>query len=96
MILLPQPRKGAEEFQKELLNHPVLLEVPAIKNQKIFHVHPPYYTTLSHWNVRGIENLCKLLYPDVFSSIIEICVCIVGNKRPIEMPKGIHEIKKVP
>ena len=70
VILLPQPRKGAEEFQKELLNHPVLLEVPAIKNQKIFHVHPPYYTTLSHWNVRGIENLCKLLYPDVFSSII--------------------------
>ena len=69
IILLPQQKESAEEFKKELLSNPVLFEVPAIKEKKIFHVHPPYFTTLSHWNIRGIEELSKLLYTEEFVSI---------------------------
>ena len=66
VILLPQPKTSALEFKKQLLSDPVLAEVPAIINKRIYYVTPRYNTTLSHWNVRGIEELAQLLYPEQF------------------------------
>ena len=40
-----------------------------MKNGEIYYVPPRYHTTLSHWNVRGIEDLAKLLFPSHFSDV---------------------------
>ena len=70
VVLLPQPEASAIEFKKQLLSDPVLAEVPAIINKRIYYVTPQYNTTLSHWNVRGIEELAQLLYPEQFNDYI--------------------------
>jgi hypothetical protein len=30
---------------------------------------PRYFTTLSHWNVRGIEDLAAVLFPEQFTGV---------------------------
>ena len=69
VILVPQPLEGANLLIEELLSSPALAEVPAIKNGEVHYVLPRYHTTLSHWNVRGIERLAKLLFPSEFSDV---------------------------
>ncbi|MEE8047134.1 MAG: ABC transporter substrate-binding protein, partial [Dehalococcoidia bacterium] len=69
VIIVPQPLDGANTFIEELTSSPALLEVPAIANGQIFYVPPKHHTTLSHWNVRGIEGLATLLYPSLFSGV---------------------------
>ena len=69
MIIVPQPLDGANTFIAELTSSAVLAEVPAVKNGEIYYVPPRYHTTLSHWNVRGIEDLAKLLFPSNFSDV---------------------------
>ena len=67
VIILTQPLESALEFAGELRNSPVLQDVPAIVNDEVHPVNPTQFTTLSHWNVRGIEELAKLLYPRAFA-----------------------------
>lgn len=69
LILVPQPLDSANTFIEELMSSPALADVPAIKNGKVHYVLPKYHTTLSHWNVRGIEELASLLYPSAFSGV---------------------------
>jgi len=69
VIIVPQPLDGANTFIEELTSSPALVEVPAVKNGQIFYVAPKYHTTLSHWNVRGIERLATLLFPSAFSGV---------------------------
>ena len=69
VIIVPQPLDGANTFIAELTSSAVLAEVPAVKNGEIYYVPPRYHTTLSHWNVRGIEDLAKLLFPSNFSDV---------------------------
>ncbi|MCH7970401.1 MAG: ABC transporter substrate-binding protein [Chloroflexi bacterium] len=69
VILVPQPLEGANIFIEELMTSPALAEVPAIKNGEVHYVLPKYHTTLSHWNVRGIEQLVSLLFPSAFSDV---------------------------
>ena len=69
VILVPQPLEGANIFIEELMTSPALAEVPAIKNGEVHYVVPKYHTTLSHWNVRGIEQLVSLLFPSAFSDV---------------------------
>ena len=66
MIIITQPSESAVEFAEELRASPVLQDVPAVVNGAVHPVDPTYFTTLSHWNVRGIEELAKLLYPRAF------------------------------
>ena len=70
MIIVPQPLEGANTFIEELTSSPALAEVPGVKNGQIFYVLPRYHTTLSHWNVRGVENLAALLYPSAFEGVV--------------------------
>ena len=70
VILITQPVEyGANEFRDDLLNHPALAEVSAISENELHVVDGRLYTTLSHWNVRGIEETARLLYPEEFSEV---------------------------
>lgn len=58
---------GEMETQRtEVTAHPALAEVPAIKSGRVFGVRWTYFNTLSHWNVRGVEELAKILWPGDF------------------------------
>lgn len=67
IILITQPEQSALEFAADLYADPVLAEVPAIKERRVLYADPTFYTTLSHWNVRGIEESAKLFYPELFA-----------------------------
>ena len=69
IIIIAQPVEfGAEEFKQSLLENAALAELPAIKNEAIHVVESKHFTTLSYWNIRGAEDLARLLWPDNFSS----------------------------
>ena len=70
VILITQPEdSGGTELRADLLADRALAAVPAVVEQRILVVAPRYYTTLSHWNVRGIEETARLLYPDRFRDV---------------------------
>ena len=67
VIIIAQPLEfGAEEFRQSLLSHEALAEVPAIKNGKVHVVESKHFTTLSYWNIRGAEDLARILWPEDF------------------------------
>ena len=67
IIIIPQPVAfGAEEFRQSLLEREALAELPAIKNEAVFIVESKHFTTLSYWNIRGAEDLARMLWPDDF------------------------------
>ncbi|MYH67186.1 MAG: ABC transporter substrate-binding protein [Dehalococcoidia bacterium] len=67
IIIIAQPVAfGAEEFRQSLLDHEALAELPAIKNGAVFVVESKHFTTLSYWNIRGAEDLARMLWPDDF------------------------------
>ena len=69
VIVVPQPTEGANAFISELKLNAALFEVPALKNDRIYYVLPKYHTTLSHWNVRGVEQMAALLFPSDFQDV---------------------------
>ncbi|MQG37622.1 MAG: ABC transporter substrate-binding protein [SAR202 cluster bacterium] len=69
VIVVPQPIDGAHAFIKELKSSAALFEVPALMNDRIYYVMPKYHTTLSHWNVRGVEEMAALLFPSDFQDL---------------------------
>lgn len=69
IILLTQPEESALEYAEELYAEPALAEVPAVVNRKVLYADPTFYTTLSHWNVRGIEESAKLFFPELFEDV---------------------------
>ena len=69
VIIVTQAGEGGGEFVEDLLADPALTEVPAVKDRRVFLGDGKIYTTLSHWNVRGIEETAKLLYPDLFAGV---------------------------
>ena len=67
VIVIPQPAEfGAEEFRQSLLANEALAEIPAIKNNRVHVVEGKHFTTLSYWNIRGAEDLARMLWPDDF------------------------------
>ena len=69
VIVIPQPFEGANAFIDELKSTTALSEVPAVKNDLVYYVAPKYHTTLSHWNVRGVEQMAALLFPSDFKDV---------------------------
>ena len=68
IIVIAQPVEfGAEEFRQSLLDNEALAELPAVKNQAVHLVEGKHFTTLSYWNIRGAEDLARLLWPDDFA-----------------------------
>ena len=71
IILITQSgESGGDALRADLLEHPALVAVPAVVNERIHVVGSKTYTTLSHWNVRGIEETARLLFPDRFEDIV--------------------------
>ncbi len=67
LIMITQPLAyGAEEFRQDLLNAAALAEVPAIDRDRVHIVDSKLFTTLSYWNIRGAEELARILWPDDF------------------------------
>ena len=67
VIIIAQPLEfGAEDFRQSLLDNEALAELPAIKNGKVHIVEGKHFTTLSYWNIRGAEDLARILWPDDF------------------------------
>ncbi|MDE2745630.1 MAG: ABC transporter substrate-binding protein [Chloroflexota bacterium] len=67
VIIIPQPLEfGAEEFRQSLLDNEALAEVPAIRDGAVHVVESKHFTTLSFWNIRGAEDLARLLWPEDF------------------------------
>ena len=70
IILITQSgESGGDALRTDLLAHPALVAVPAVINERIHVVGSKTYTTLSHWNVRGIEETAALLFPGRFEDI---------------------------
>ena len=70
VIMITQPAEyGAAEFLQDLVDHPALSGVKAVADEMVLTVDQTIYTTLSHWNVRGIEETALLLYPDRFADV---------------------------
>ena len=68
VIVISQPSEfGAEEFRQSLFSNEALAEIPAIKNNQVHLVEGKHFTTLSYWNIRGAEDLARLLWPDQFT-----------------------------
>lgn len=67
VIMIAQPIEfGAEEFRQSLFDNQALAEVPAIKDGAVHVVESKHFTTLSYWNIRGAEDLARILWPDDF------------------------------
>lgn len=67
IIVIAQPIEfGAEDFRQSLLDNEALAEVPAVRDGKIHLVEGKHFTTLSFWNIRGAEDLARILWPDRF------------------------------
>ena len=67
VIIIAQPIEfGAEEFRQSLLDNEALAELPAIQDNQVHIVESKLFTTLSYWNIRGAEDLARLLWPDQF------------------------------
>ena len=70
VILITQPAEsGGNAFRDQLLSEPALAAVPAVVNGMVHVVDSRKFTTLSHWNVRGIEIAAQMLYPDRFADV---------------------------
>ena len=68
VIIIPQSKEwGGEAFLEDLVSDATLSEIKAIKDHKVYLVDPRYFTTLSHWNLRGAEELMKILWNDLAS-----------------------------
>ncbi|MBI4300223.1 MAG: ABC transporter substrate-binding protein, partial [Chloroflexi bacterium] len=61
--------EDAAKVKQDILGNSALSEVPAIKNNQVFTINFRYIDTLSHWNVRGVEELARLLYPKDFAGM---------------------------
>ena len=67
VIIIAQPAEfGGEEFRQSLLANEALAELPAIKNERVHIVESRHFTTLSYWNIRGAEDLARILWPKEF------------------------------
>ena len=67
VIIIAQPVEfGAEEFRERLRSDQALQEIPAIRDDRVYVVEGKHFTTLSYWNIRGAEDLARILWPDDF------------------------------
>lgn len=69
VILVRDAEPGKKDFGKELLAHPSLQNVPAIMNKRVYSLPSSITSTLSHWNVRGAEELARLLWTEDFKDV---------------------------
>ena len=63
IILITQSVQwGGNDFYNDLLADDSLSSIQAIKNGYVYMVNPNWWGTLSYWNIKGSEQLAKILY----------------------------------
>ena len=68
VIIIPQGEAwGGRQFLDDLIADTTLRGIEAIKNKKVYLVEPRYFTTLSHWNIRGAEELVTIFWSGISS-----------------------------
>ena len=53
---------GGRDFYNQLFNDDSLSNIDAIKNNEVYMVNPNWWSTLSYWNIKGSEELAKILW----------------------------------
>ena len=67
VIVIAQPKEyGADEFRQSLFDNEALAEIPAIAGDQVYVVEGKHFTTLSYWNIKGVEDLARILWPEDF------------------------------
>lgn len=69
VIVITEYEDMNEDHGAEILRHPALQSVPAVAEGRVYALPEGYTSTLSHWNVRGVEELAKLLYPEALGDV---------------------------
>ena len=65
IIIITQPKEfGGSELRNDLMTSDVTKQIPAVMKNQIYFMETKHFTTLSFWNIRGIEELAKILWPD--------------------------------
>jgi len=60
----------ADRLRSDILEHPAMADVPAVRDGRIYEIPSRYLTTLSFWNIRGAEELARHLWPEALGSVI--------------------------
>lgn len=60
----------ADNLRNEILEHPSLADVPAIRDGRVYEIPSRYLSTLSFWNLRGAEELATYLWPEATASAV--------------------------
>ena len=79
VIIIPMAAAPGAAYKAELMNAAALANTPAIKNGRVFVVPPQLYTTNSFENVRAVEHLAHILWPDDFPA---------ADPPPFTLPTG--------
>lgn len=69
VLLLTSAEVRDNNAMSVFLNNPALTEVEAVKNEEVYGVEGKYIGNLSHWGVRGIEEVARILHPDKFEGV---------------------------
>ena len=63
MILITQSVAwGGQDFYDQLMSDESLSSIEAIKNKEVYMVNSNWWSTLSYWNIKGSEELSKILW----------------------------------
>ena len=66
IILLSAWQPDVDNFEQKILSHPVLKDVSAIKEKRVYALPEKYLTTVSHFIAEGVEEMARQLHPNLF------------------------------
>ena len=69
VLVLSSDEVRENDAMNVLLDNPALLLVDAISNNQVYGIERKYLYNLSHWRVRGVEEVAKILYPEKFAGV---------------------------
>ncbi|MFL2665411.1 MAG: ABC transporter substrate-binding protein [Dehalococcoidia bacterium] len=62
IVITQSPEWGGEDFYEQLMSDTSLGSISAINNSEVFLVNSNWWTTLSYWNIKGSQELAKIIY----------------------------------
>ncbi|MBM01869.1 MAG: hypothetical protein CL762_04035, partial [Chloroflexi bacterium] len=72
-IIIPQSVAwGGQDFYDSLFADESFSSIDAIINKNVFMVDTNYFTTLSHWNIVGVEKLMQILWDEEWAKIVNV------------------------
>ncbi|MBA31445.1 MAG: hypothetical protein CL748_02820 [Chloroflexi bacterium] len=62
IVITQSPEWGGEDFYQQLISDTSLGSINAINNSEVYLVNSNWWTTLSYWNIKGSQELAKIIY----------------------------------